>query len=411
MIGYLDIPSGISGDMCLGCLVHAGWDVADLRRAIDALGLPAGTWSVDARRVMKGAISATLVEVNAPEGRDHRHLPEIRRIIGGAALPESVRARATAVFERLAAAEARVHGTTPERIHFHEVGALDAIIDIVGVATGLEALGITRLHASAVPLGEGWAPMAHGTLPLPAPATLELLAAAKAPTRPAPGPGELVTPTGAALLAEFATFSQPAIALHRIGLGAGRRDLAWPNIARLWVGEDTAGGGGEYVQIETNIDDMNPQLYAAVCERLFASGARDVWLTPVQMKKGRPGVVLSVIASADGEAAIAGVLLRETTTLGLRVHPLAGRHEARREMRQVDTPYGRVGAKVKWLDGVAIGASPEYEDCARAARERGVPVRVVHEAAAAACQELLTAGSTRAAVPAAGPADDPPSPA
>jgi hypothetical protein len=220
-----------------------------------------------------------------------------------------------------------------------------------------------------------------------------------------------VTPTGAALLAEFAVFSQPAIVLHRIGLGAGRRDLPWPNIARLWLGEEAAAGGGGYVQIETNIDDMNPQLYAAVCERLFASGARDVWLTPVQMKKGRPGVVLSVIAAAEGEAAIADVLLRETTTLGLRVHPLTGRHEARREMRQVDTPYGRVGAKVKWLDDVAIGASPEYEDCARAARERGVPVRVVHEAAAAACQDLLTAGSTRAAAPAAGPAVDPPSPA
>ena len=387
MIAYLDLPSGLSGDMFLGCLVHAGWDVGELRRTIAALGLPADAWAVDARRVMKGAISATLVGVHAPESRSHRHLPEIRRIIGQAALPEAVRSRAIAVFARLADAEARVHGTTPECIHFHEVGALDAIIDIVGAVAGLEALGVERLHASSVPLGEGWAPMAHGTLPLPAPATLELLAAANAPTRPAPGPGELVTPTGAALLAELATFSQPAITLHRIGIGAGQRDLPWPNIARLWLGEGAACGG--YVQVETNIDDMNPQLYAAVAERLFEAGARDVWLTPVQMKKGRPGVVLSAIATAADEAAIATVLLRETTTLGVRVHPLAGRHEARREMRTLDTPFGAIRAKVKWLDAAAAGASPEYEDCARAARERGVPVRTVYEAATAACQQLL----------------------
>ena len=387
MIGYLDLPSGLSGDMFLGCLVHAGWSIDALRATIARLPLETGQWSVDARPVMRGPLSATLVEVRAADSRRHRHLPEIVRMIGSAALPEPVRQRAIAVFERLAAAEARVHGTTADRIHFHEVGAIDAIIDIVGVAAGLHDLGIQRLHASAVPLGEGWTESEHGKLPLPAPATLELLAAAQAPTRPAPGPGEWVTPTGAALLATLATFGQPAMTLARVGLGAGQRECAWPNIARLWLGDPA--NSGALVQIETNIDDMNPQLYAAVSERLFAVGARDVWLTPVQMKKGRPGVVLSVIAPAADEACVVDVLLRETTTLGVRTHALSARHEARREMREVETPFGQVRVKVKWVGAEPVGASPEYDDCAGHAREHGVPARSVYEVAAAAALHLL----------------------
>ena len=387
MIAYLDLPAGLSGDMFLGCLVDAGWNVDALRATIARLPLGSHEWEIDARRVMKGPVAATLVDVRTSEGHHHRHLSDIAKMITGAGLAPIVRDRALAVFERLAAAEARVHGTTPDRVHFHEVGAVDAIIDIVGGCAGLEALGITSLHASPVPLGDGWVETAHGRLPLPAPATLELLATAGAPTRPAPGPGELVTPTGAALLAALATFGQPAMTLQRIGLGAGQRDAAWPNVARLWLGE--SGPVGPLVQIDTNIDDMNPQLYAAVSDRLFAEGARDVWLTPVQMKKGRPGVVLSAIVAAADEDKVADLLLRETTTLGVRIHPLAGRHEARREMREVTTPFGTVRVKVKWIDAEAEGAAPEYDDCARLARERAVPARLVYEAAFAAAQELL----------------------
>jgi uncharacterized protein (TIGR00299 family) protein len=385
MIAYLDLPSGLSGDMLLGCLLDAGWPIDRLRAVVTGLSLPASEWSVDAEAVMKGPIRATRARVRAVEGRHHRHLADVCRIIDGGDAPAPVKAAATAVFERLARAEAKVHGTTPAKIHFHEVGAVDAIIDIVGAVAGLHEIGVERLHASGVP--------AHGELPLPAPATLELLAAAGAPMRAAPGPGELVTPTGAALLAELATFSQPLMRLRRVGLGAGARDCPWPNIARLWLGEPLAAGG--WVQIETNIDDMNPQLFAAVTERLFAAGARDVWLTPVQMKKGRPGVVLSLMAAASDETVLADILLRETTTLGVRVHPLASRHEARREMRDVDTAFGPIRVKVRWVDEAAVGASPEYEDCVKAAAARGVATRTVYEAAVAAAHLLVAALGSR----------------
>lgn len=390
MIGYLDLPSGLSGDMFLGCLVDAGWPVDELTETVRRLRLPEGQWAIRAEPVMRGPLRATLLTVVTNQGDHHRHLDDIRRLIGSAGLAPAVQERAIAVFTRLAEAEARVHGMSVQDVHFHEVGALDAIIDIVGVAAGLEALGLQRIFAGAVPLGPGWVTTAHGTLPLPAPATLELLAAAGAPTRPAPGPGELVTPTGAALLATFATFSQPEMCLRRIALGAGRREFAWPNIARLWVGEPV--GEGALVQIETNIDDMNPELYGVVSEKLFASGARDVWITPIQMKKNRPGVLLQVLAPQAREEEIAHLLLRETTTLGLRVYPVR-RHEARRELRTVETRYGTVHVKLKWLEDTVMGAIPEYEDCRQLATLHDAPLRLVYDAAlVAAHQAFLQAG-------------------
>jgi uncharacterized protein (TIGR00299 family) protein len=390
MIGYLDTPSGISGDMFLGCLVDGGWPIERLRDTLQRLGLPDGSWDVQAKRVMRGALSATLVDVRVDEpGGGHRHLGRIREIISAADLPAAVKARATATFERLARAEAKVHGCSVEAVHFHEVGALDAIVDIVGTVAGLNALGIDRLYASALPLGEGWVECEHGAMPLPAPATLELLAAASAPTRPAPGPGELVTPTGAALVTECATFSQPEMSIERIGVGTGRKEFAWPNIARLWLGQPLA--DGPIVQIDTNIDDMNPQFYATVSERLFEAGALDVWLSPVQMKKGRPAVMLSVLAPSPRETELAELILRETTTLGLRVHHVH-RHESKRQQRAVATPYGEVNVKLKWLGRELVGATPEYDDCRRLAEQHEVPVRMVHEAATAAAQKMLAGG-------------------
>jgi len=386
MIGYLDIPSGLSGDMFLGCLVDAGWDVAALRSSIEKLDVPRADWDIEATTVMKGPLRATRLDVRTVTGTTHRHLDDIRRIIDASRLDEPIRARAVAVFGRLAEAEAKVHGTTPQKIHFHEVGALDAIIDIVGAVCGLAALGIDTLHAAAPPLGEGWVDTAHGRIPLPAPATLELLARAGAPTRPAPGPGEWLTPTGAALLAELACFRQPAMHLERIGTGAGQRDCAWPNVARLWVGRPA--GRGPVVQIDTNIDDMNPQLYASVTERLLAAGALDAWLTPVQMKKGRPAVVLSVLAPAGLETVLADMLLSETTTFGVRIHEVR-RHEARREMQTVSTPYGSVEVKLKWVGDRLVGASPEYEACRARAQEADEPLRVVYDAAQAAARGLV----------------------
>jgi len=386
MIAYLDLPSGISGDMFLGCLVDAGWPVAKLEATIARLHLPPSSWRVAQTRVMRGPLAATLLEVEVTEGDQHRHLHHIADILAQADLSPTLKARSLAVFRRLAEAEAAVHGSTVEQVHFHEVGALDAIIDIVGVCAGLEALGITALHAGAAPLGEGWTMSAHGRIPLPAPATLALLAAVGAPTRPAPGPGELVTPTGAALLAELATFGQPAMRLQRIGLGAGRKEFGWPNVARLWLGQADGGDGLQrdpLVTLATNIDDMNPELYAAVSQSLFAAGARDVWLTPIQMKKGRPAVELSVLAPAGQEVALVTRLLAETTTLGVRVQPVT-RYAAARRAETVTTRYGAVGVKLKLLDGRVVGAKPEYDECAQLAAQAGVPVRAVLEAATVA---------------------------
>jgi len=266
------------------------------------------------------------------------------------------------------------------------VGALDAIIDIVGVCAGLHQLGIERLYASGVPLGEGWTMSAHGRIPLPAPATLALLSVAGAPTRPAPGPGELVTPTGAALLSELATFAQPPMQLGRIGQGTGQKEFTWPNVARLWLGQPL--DNGLLVQIETNIDDMNPELYESVSQNLFTAGALDVWLTPIQMKKGRPGVLLSVLAPANKESGLADLLLRETTTLGVRLHYVQ-RQTAQRDFATVQTVYGPVQIKRKWLKDELIGSKPEYADCQRLAAEQNVPLRQVYEAAQASAYQAF----------------------
>jgi uncharacterized protein (TIGR00299 family) protein len=388
MIAYLDMPSGISGDMFLGCLVDAGWPVEELRSTIEQLRLPQGSWRIEQERVMRGPLAATLLVVEAAEGEQHRHLHHIAEILDRADLPRRVKDRSLAVFQRLAAAEAGVHGSSIEEVHFHEVGALDAIVDVVGVCAGLEALDVHQLYASSAPLGEGWTKSAHGRIPLPAPATLAILAGVNAPTRPAPGPGELVTPTGAALVAELAEFRQPRMRLQRIGLGAGRKQFDWPNVARLWLGErEAAGVGGavaeEMVLLETNIDDMNPELYAAVSRALFAEGARDVWLAAVQMKKDRPAVQLSVLAMAADEGKLVTALLRETTTLGVRVVPIK-RYAAERSMARVSTPFGEVQVKLKHVDGQVVGAKPEHDDCVRLAEAQGVAVRAVYEAAAAA---------------------------
>ncbi len=406
MIGYLDLPSGISGDMFLGCLVDAGWTIEQLRATLAALKLPAEEWSVDAKHVMTGSLFATRVEVHVREGHSrapghhghhhdhdhhhhhaHRNLHDVRAIIEASDLPTAVKDRSVAVFARLANAEAHVHGTTVEHIHFHEVGALDAIVDIVGSVAGIHALGIERLYASALPMGGGWTNSEHGKIPLPAPATMALLAAAGAPTCEAPGDGELVTPTGAALVCELARFEKPPMQLRRVASGAGQRDTAWPNIARLWLGADphavVPAATDVVVQIETNIDDMNPQFYGPLMEKLLGVGAVDVWMVPVQMKKNRPGVLLAVLAHQSAEAKITDLILRGTTTLGVRVHAV-DKHGAVREIREVTTEFGVVPVKLKHWDGRTIGAMPEYEDCRRLADLKDVPVRVVYEAALAA---------------------------
>lgn len=405
-LAFLDTPSGISGDIFLGCLLDAGWPLAELRGVVAALNLPADSWQIEAETVMRGPLRATLARVQVEEGDAHRHLADVRRIIEAADLPQPVGQRAVAVFTRLAQAEAHIHNTTPDEIHFHEVGALDAIVDIVGVCAGLHGLGIEQLYASPLPLGPGWTGSMHGRIPLPAPATLDLLAAVGAPTVPAPGPGELVTPTGAALLAELAEFRQPPLRVQRVGYGAGQKEFDWPNVARLWIGEGispaktpqesaptAASASDSLVVIETNIDDMNPELYGPVRAALFQAGALDVWTTAIAMKKERPGTLLSVLANAADEEALADLLLRQTTTLGVRIYPVQ-RRVAERAQRQTQTVFGPVAVKIKRLAGEPVAAKPEFDDCLRLAKETGVPVQTVYTAAEAAAFHNWVVGAS-----------------
>jgi uncharacterized protein (TIGR00299 family) protein len=377
-IAYADCFSGISGDMFLAALLDAGLPLEVLQAGIENLNLPE---KVELRltETHKGALRAASLEVIVPHSHHHRHLSDILEILAASRLPETVQQTARRVFRLLAEAEARVHGEPVEQVHFHEVGALDSIVDVTGVVLGLEALGIERLYASALPYGAGTIISDHGLLPLPAPATLEVLRLAQAPLVPTSAQVELVTPTGAALLAALATFERPNLTLTGLGVGAGKRDLPWPNLMRLLVGETPASGASAMVQLETNLDDMNPQFFGHVMEKLFAAGALDVYLTPIYMKKNRPATLLGVIARRQDEAALAELILRETTTLGLRVQPIQ-RYEAQREFRQVETPYGKLTVKLKIVNGQVIQAMPEYDECVRLANEHGVSLAEIYAA-------------------------------
>ncbi len=381
-IAYLDCFSGISGDMFLGAMLDAGLPLETLTAELSKLGLD-DAFEVSTERVMKGAMAATKAHIKMTRHEHaHRHLSDITDIIKASGLDEAMQSRAIAIFTKLAEAEAKVHGTTVDHVHFHEVGAIDSIVDIVGAAIGLEALGIEMVYASRIPVGAGQVETQHGTLPLPAPATLELLTAANAPIRGAGIGKEMVTPTGAAILASQAVFGFPSMRLDRLGIGAGGRDLPWPNVLRLWLGESggAAAHQGEVSVLETNIDDMAAEAFGHVMGRLFKSGALDVFLTPIQMKKDRPATMLSVIARVEDEPRLARLLLEETTTLGVRVQTFR-RYEAERRRETVETVYGEIPVKLKILDGEVVMASPEYDVCAHLADENGVPLLDVYRAA------------------------------
>lgn len=389
---YFDCFSGASGDMILGALLDAGLDLEELRQALSGLSLQ-GEFSLSAEPVQRGALHATLFKVETVDQNHphHRHLVDITYLIDASRLSENVRKKSLAVFHRLAEAEGSVHGIPPEQVHFHEVGAVDAIVDIVGAVWGLERLGITQVYASPLPLGGGSIGSSHGTLPLPAPATLSLLASAGAPTRPWPTDKELVTPTGAAILTTLAAFSQPAMRLEKIGIGAGQRELPWPNILRVWMGENLESESpplNNLSVLETNLDNMNPELIGHVMSRLFEAGALDVYLTPIQMKKNRPGTMLSVVARPEDEPALAGLILRETSTLGVRTY-YSRRYEVARELRLVETPYGPVQVKLKSLEGRVVSASPEYEDCRKVAQKHNLPLTDVYHLVEQAASSLL----------------------
>jgi hypothetical protein len=383
-IAYFDCFAGISGDMTLGALIAAGADPERLREGLSGLGV--GGYRIEVAKRMAGPIEATDVQVLLDQGHHHHHrrLNDILALIEGADLPERVKGTATGIFRRLAEAEGRVHGCSPDEVHFHEVGAVDAIVDIVGTAVCLELLGWPKVLASPLPTFHGYAKGSHGTFPLPAPATAELLKGV--PWRKLGIEGELVTPTGAAILTGIAEgFGPlPAMTVERIGYGAGKSAFGIPNALRVLIGEETAPEipSSGVVVIETNLDDMNPQFYEAAMERLFAAGALDVFLTPIQMKKSRPGTLLSVICDPGREEPLISAILAETPTFGVRISRWE-RTCLERRWEEVATPYGTVRIKIGERNGRTITASPEYEDCKRAAAAHGIPVRQVHEAALA----------------------------
>lgn len=394
MIAYVEPFSGASGDMLLGALLDAGAPLAALTGALCTL--PLLDWRLEAEPVIRGALGATQARVMSEE-RDppRRNLGEVLRIIDGGTLPGAAARQARAIFTRLAESEARVHRTSIEAVHFHEVGAADAIVDICGVTTGLALLGVEALYCGPLPLSQGgWVSSAHGPLPLPAPATMELLAGAGAPIVPHPAAVELLTPTGAAILTTLARFERPPMQIRACGYGAGSRHEPKPNLLRLTLGEPIPGlnPGDETVESLTllacNLDDMNPQWYGHLFELLLERGALDVTAVPALMKKGRPGQVLSVLCRQTDEAPLTDLLLRETTTLGVRRH-LVGRRAAARAITTVETAYGPVPVKLRLAGGRITQAMPEYEDCRRVAAAKGASLADVTLAAQAAAYALL----------------------
>lgn len=385
---YLDCFAGISGNMLLGGLLDLGLQPDLLRQQLATL--PITGYSLDISRVQKRGIDACYVNVQVDQTHQpHRHLSDIVAIIDGSSLTETVRQDCRRVFQALAEAEAKVHGTTPAQVHFHEVGAVDTIIDVVGTVWGLHYLGIERVLASPVHVGSGFVSCQHGLMPVPAPATAQLLLSV--PHYSGTIQKELATPTGAALLNVLVNefVSLPA-ELHseKIGYGAGTWDLPLPNVLRLYLGTlpDDA-ERDEVVVVETNIDDLNPEFYGHILDKLLATGALDAWLTPIMMKKGRPAVQLAVLTRAATLPSVTEVIFRETSSLGVRSYTAQRAVQPRRLVR-VTVPWGEVQVKVATWGGKVTNLAPEYEDCRILAQKHGVPIKEVYQAALCAARAL-----------------------
>lgn len=387
MLAFFDAFSGCSGDMTVGALLDLGVSLDAMAEAIASLRLP--DLRVGSERCEVGGLPATRFVVTTTEPPAERTFATIRGLLGASALAPGVRERALAIFAALAEAEGRIHGVPPDTVHFHEVGAADAIADVVGAAFGLDALGITAIHVGPLPLGRGMVDTRHGRLPIPAPATLELLR--DFAVHVGDGEGEMVTPTGAAILRGLGALSSPPPVFRaaRVGHGAGTRRLAdRPNVLRIVLGEVASPLGlasDAMLVVECNIDDMNPELYDHVMTRLFEAGAVDVALVPVQMKKNRPGITVQAIVDETHREAVSTILLTETTTLGVRTHPVTRLKVARRVV-EVDTPYGPIAVKIAGGTTTPELIAPEYESCRTAADRAKVPLRMVYDAARTAAQ-------------------------
>jgi uncharacterized protein (TIGR00299 family) protein len=383
-IAYLECASGISGDMTLAALVDAGADLAKIQAGIESLGLPG--CRLVSREVQKNGFRALQITVEHAPEHAHRHLHHITAMIDRGTLSPRARDTAKRIFQKLAEAEAKVHGTTIEKVHFHEVGAVDSIADIVGTAIGFDLLDVAQVVCSAIPTGNGFVDIAHGKCAIPAPATGELLR--DVPIAPTSVEGELTTPTGAAIVATLATHfgPLPAMNVECIGYGAGQKDFPQPNILRIFLGATSvaqaAGLGSRaphvetIVLLETNLDDCPGDVLGHAVERLWSAGALDVATTPVQMKKGRPGVMLSVQVEPANADALESILFRETTTLGVR-RLQTERTVLARESHEVETPWGQIAGKIAYLPDGTPRFTPEYEACHRVATEQNVPLAQV----------------------------------
>ncbi len=389
-VAHFDCFSGISGDMTLGALIDAGVDAEAIRRGIASLGLQI---KLEVEKVRKGGFAATAVHIEAPQEQSHRFLPEVEEILVRGSLSARQRDLALRIFRRLAEAEAAAHGMPLEKVHFHEVGALDSIADIAGAAIGLEMLGVERFTSRSVPTGSGMIQCAHGLMPIPTPGTAALLKGV--PLAPSSVKAELTTPTGAAILTTIVTHwvDQPVMTIEQIGHGAGRREFPdQPNLLRLFVGTAETPADCDQVWIlETNLDDLPAEVIGYCYELLLAAGALDVFSTPIFMKKNRPAVLLSVLAPETAIPAVEEILFRETTTLGIRRYPVS-RHKLNRRPCTVSTQWGPIQGNLGWLDGRPPVFSPEYEDCARVARQHRVALREVYVQAQKAYNEQGSRG-------------------
>lgn len=395
---HFDCFSGISGDMTVAALLDAGVEADAVRTAINSLGLPA---RLEIDKIRKGGFAATSFRVEVPEESTHRFLPDVEAIIGHGQLSDRQRDLALRIFRRLAEAEAAAHGMPLDKVHFHEVGALDSIVDIVAAAVCLDLLGAEYVTSRSVPTGTGMVKCAHGLMPIPAPGTAYLLQGV--PLAPSTIKAELTTPTGAAILTSVVQrwIDAPAMTIERLGYGAGRRELLeQPNVLRLFVGtscdvatpNDQTSERDQVWMLETNLDDLPAEIVGYCTELLFQAGALDVFTIPVFMKKNRPGVVLSVLATEPAVTALEEIIFRETTTLGVRRYPVS-RHKLQRRACTVTTAWGPVQGKLGWLEGRPPVFAPEYEDCVRIARAQGVALRMVYQQAQRA---YLAIGETTA---------------
>jgi hypothetical protein len=392
-LAYFDCPAGVSGDMLLGALVDCGVSIDEIKEGLALL--PIQDFEITVNRVNKAGLVSTQVEILVQDKVKERRLAEIITVIRESRLPEKIKGNSLDVFQRIGVVEARIHGLDVEEVHLHELGGLDTIIDVVGVFLGMEILKIERVFASPLPLGTGYIQTAHGTIPLPAPATLALLEGV--PIVGSEFKTELVTPTGAALLTsmvqEFGII--PSMRLLKTGYGAGKRDMPIPNVLRMLIGEGIEHSSSNYpfqeeklVCLECNIDNMNPEIYSYLSECLFNTGALDVSLIPIYMKKNRPGTLVTVLCSEEITEKLIDILFSETTTLGARKYTV-NRYSVERHITQVTTPYGAVNVKFSKKGETSWNYTPEYEDCRRLASQHHIPIMKIYRAAECAAEEYL----------------------